>query len=453
MHAQPDSRSVPTAPAAATSQVEEMVVIENRIADFLKNHPRQVSILDREDIRTRNFLQVSEALNSLPGVDVQPSGNGMGYRISIRGSGNSGHIAVLINGRPAGTSQYGSADIDSIPIALVKRIEVFKPPVPVWLGPGSSAGAINIVIENQKPDTEKKAQNSGRVQARIGSFGTASTQISHVCSRPGRQLGLTAGAKHRDGKRTNSDRDSGSVGLHWNRALDAVTKLDVNGRYYQSRHGSPGRTDNPTPDARQTYKKGAIDVRLRGMGGDAWDYNLKAYGDAVRLEDRSQSGQTAFLDTRLLGLKGDTTWAQDNDKIALRLGGSLDRESADHTLTGLHRRDKSALHGQIDQQWRGFTFSAGGRWDYTSDFGSFPAGNAGISHRVGTDSVAKLNAGYSVNIPNFGQLYQPSHGAIDIVRGNPNLQEERVWNFSLGWQHQKGADRLLGLTVFRGKHE
>jgi iron complex outermembrane receptor protein len=52
-------------------------------------------------------------------VDVK-RGSGIGSRISIRGSGNSGKVLVLLNGRPLNTNQYGR--LSAIPIDMVQSI-------------------------------------------------------------------------------------------------------------------------------------------------------------------------------------------------------------------------------------------------------------------------------------------------------------------------------------------
>ncbi|CAN2049907.1 hypothetical protein GMMP13_80008 [Candidatus Magnetomoraceae bacterium gMMP-13] len=67
--------------------LESVTVIAEKLTEYVKNHPQNVIMLDREEIEKRNFLDVDEALNSMSGVDVKESGSGTGARISIRGSG------------------------------------------------------------------------------------------------------------------------------------------------------------------------------------------------------------------------------------------------------------------------------------------------------------------------------------------------------------------------------
>ena len=140
-----------------------VVVTAERIRDYAAENPNQVVVLDQAEITSRNMLSVDEALGTIAGVDVKPS-SGAGSRISIRGSGKSGGVLVLLNGRPLNSSQYGGVDLSFISIDTVVSITVFKPPVPVWLGPGAVDGAISIITRSGGPQWCR--QKRQRCQAR-----------------------------------------------------------------------------------------------------------------------------------------------------------------------------------------------------------------------------------------------------------------------------------------------
>ena len=110
------------------------------------------------------MLSVEEALNGMGGVEVKQS-TGVGSRISIRGSGKSGGVLVLLNGRPLNSNQFGSVDLAGIPVETIESITVFKPPVPVWLGSGATDGAISIMtkgIQGKKYLAKKPCDQTAR---------------------------------------------------------------------------------------------------------------------------------------------------------------------------------------------------------------------------------------------------------------------------------------------------
>jgi len=160
------------------TQLETIVVTASKIDAYVENHPQQVTVMTRDQIKQGGYTDLNQVLNAMPGVEVKKSG-GVGSRISIRGSGSSGKILILINGRPANSTQYGGVDLDSIPLDMVARVDVFKPPVPVWLGPGGTAGAINIVLADQTSKAQEKQKNA-RIGILGGSFGKAGISAYHL---------------------------------------------------------------------------------------------------------------------------------------------------------------------------------------------------------------------------------------------------------------------------------
>ncbi|MFH2118990.1 MAG: Plug domain-containing protein [Pseudomonadota bacterium] len=121
----------------ASFTLNEVIVTSEKIQEYIKNHPQDVKVVEREEIIKQNLPNVEEILKTMPGVEVYPTA-GIGSRISIRGSGKSGGVLVLLNGRPLNANQRGNLDLNSIPVDSIQSVSVFKPPVPVWLGPAGA---------------------------------------------------------------------------------------------------------------------------------------------------------------------------------------------------------------------------------------------------------------------------------------------------------------------------
>ncbi|MFH0730993.1 MAG: TonB-dependent receptor [Pseudomonadota bacterium] len=426
-----------------------ITVTAEKLSEYIKNHPQEVSVLDQKEIRERNLLGVEEALGVIPGVDVRRS-SGIGARISIRGSGKSGGVLVLLNGRPLNTSQYGGVDLSTLSIDTVKSITVFKPPVPVWLGAGASEGAISIITHDfAAPSRKKPAASPTRLRFGGGSYGLAEGSASHRFSLENANLMLTGSGSHRDGKRTNADKDSGVFSLHWDKEIPDQTRLETDARFYTAEYGAPGPTDNPTPDARQKYRKGSLDTRVRGGVPGGGDYALNLYGDVIGLRDKSQSGAISDQDYVKFGIKPEANWSGETDTWSLRLGGILEQETIDETLSGEHQRTSSGLSAQWDKRWNPITGTLGLRCDHTDGFGFNPGASTGLGYGLTETLMARLSAGYSVTVPSFGQLYQSSHGSIDQVRGNPGLDPEKIVSYNLGLEYRAGKNRAVQLSLFR----
>jgi len=430
-----------------TFAMEAVEVTAERLSEYIKNHPQSVETVGRKEIVRRSLLSVEDVLKTMPGVEVHPS-SGVGSRISIRGSGKSGGVLVLLNGRPLNTNQYGGVDLNTIPVEMIESVTVFKPPVPVWLGPGAADGAINIVTRDLSASRPAGKDRPATVTAAVGSFGSVEGSASRVIPLAGGAMLVTGAGSHRDGRRDNSDKDDGSFSAYWNREGTDGRKYEVNGRYYLSEFGSIGPVDNLTPDARQRYQKGSLDARLAGMLGATGTYSINPYGDAVNLRDRSQSGFTSTLDDIKAGLKSEATWSEKQGLWDLRIGAIMERDDLDHTVTGKHHRTMTDLNSQYDRRFGPLTGTIGLRGNYTDDFDFSPGFTGGLGYALSEKNLLKGKVGYTVNLPTFGQLYQTSHGSIDQVRGNPDLDKERIWSYDVGIEHRFGKERVLQTTLF-----
>ncbi|ETR69877.1 MAG: iron complex outermembrane recepter protein [Candidatus Magnetoglobus multicellularis str. Araruama] len=425
--------------------MDEIVVSGEKIDEFINAYPHQVVGLSADEIKKRNFMDAYEALSTLPGVDIKQS-SGLSTRISIRGSGGSGPVLILIDGRPINTSQYGGVDLSTIPVNMIKSITVFKPPAPVWLGPGSSAGA--ICIETKKAGNNNKNQNKGRIRLSGGSYGVVGFNGSCKSHFQNHNVLFAAGYNHRDGKRVNHDKDTGNVSINWDYQTPNVTQYQMNAKYYHTEHGVSGPTYNPTPNARQRYDKFSLDAKIKGLLANNSDYEMKLYGDVLALEDHANAGDISTLDLYKTGLTADYYLTGLADHHDFRLGGFAEYIQIDHTMTGEHHRSSVSFHLEHTVRFDQLMLTTGIRGDYTNDFDSFPAANAGFRYQLTPDTQFKGNIGYCVNLPSFGKLYQPSHGSIDQVRGNPDLSEETIISGNLSFEHTFSKDHTATISIF-----
>ncbi len=434
--------------ASASTTLYEIYVTAERVQEYIRNHPQLAETVGYREIYQRRLSSVEEVLKIMPGVEVYQS-SGTGSRVSIRGSGRSTGVLVLLNGRPLNSNQYGNLDLNTVPVDLIESVTVFKPPVPVWLGPGGSDGAINIVTRSPVAKSKGKDASNTTVKLNGGSFGYADGSLSQTLGLFSGTAQITASATHKDGKRANSDRDMGSVALNWSREGANGSRFAVNGRYYDSEYGSAGPSDNPTPDARQHYHKGSVDLKHSSMLGSYSSLDVSLFGDSTSLRDRSQTGFTATLDEQKAGLKLDVTRVAVDESWEGRLAWLTEWDGIDHTLSGNHERYSNSLSGQYDRRFGPVTTTLGLRGDVTSDYDVQPGFTAGVGWGISDKLLLKAKGGYTVNVPSFGQLYQTAHGSIDQTRGNPDLEEERVWSYDLGIEYRPSKANMLQLTFFR----
>ncbi len=105
-------------------------------------------------------IQTNELLDRSAGVRIRQDG-GLGSNINYNINGLSGNaVRIFIDGVPS--SNFGSSfSLNSIPPALIERIEVYKGVVPGHLSQDALGGAINIVLKKQSRNTLVTSYSAG----------------------------------------------------------------------------------------------------------------------------------------------------------------------------------------------------------------------------------------------------------------------------------------------------
>ena len=144
-----------TSPADETA-APEIIVTGSRIARPELGSAAPVTVVSAEDIKLQGAARVEDILNSLPSVFASQAStlsNGADGTASVdlRGLGTS-RTLTLVNGRrlapgdPSPTSG-SAADINIIPGAMLKRIEVLTGGASSVYGADAVAGVVNFIID------------------------------------------------------------------------------------------------------------------------------------------------------------------------------------------------------------------------------------------------------------------------------------------------------------------
>ncbi len=157
-----------TAPGYVSHRLEQIPVVEDvtsRVVVFLKRkiyrleklevvekyQPQtgaSVTVLRREQIQKLHPTTVGELLEEIPGVFVQHSGGSGVAHVRLRGA-EPKQVLVLLDGQKVNPSGNGVADLNTIPIEMVERIEVHKGGASARFGMDALGGVINIITQKQ----------------------------------------------------------------------------------------------------------------------------------------------------------------------------------------------------------------------------------------------------------------------------------------------------------------
>ncbi len=216
-----------------------------------------VNVIETGEAAKRN-LQTNDLLDRSMGVRVRQNG-GLGSSANYNLNGMSGNsVRIFIDGIPIQT--YGSSfSLNSIPPALIERIEVYKGVIPIGLADDALGGAINVILK-------KGARNTLNASVSYGSFNTTQAQVNGVLRK---ESGFTVKAS---GFYNYSDNDYEIWGEH-------VYNILPNGRldYVKAK-----RFNNAYKSYGARVEAGYTDVKwadnfLIGYNG-SYDYNEIQHG-------------------------------------------------------------------------------------------------------------------------------------------------------------------------------
>lgn len=154
------SGAAAAAPAdtAPTQMVEEITVTSSRLqASGGFDAPTPTTTIGTEDIIARGLPNIADYLNELPaflGTGTPTSRSfftsSLGLNtLDLRGLGNN-RTLVLVNGRRhVPTTAEGAVDINTIPMAIIQRVEVVTGGASAAWGSDAIAGVVNILLDDQ----------------------------------------------------------------------------------------------------------------------------------------------------------------------------------------------------------------------------------------------------------------------------------------------------------------
>jgi iron complex outermembrane recepter protein len=168
--------------------VIEVVVTGTRLSSANATSPSPIVVLDSEELLHQGTARIEDFLNSLPQVNSGLTLGANGASVApltgtatadLRGIG-AFRTLVLINGKrtASGDPINPSADLNTIPSALVKRVEVLTGGASAIYGSDAIAGVVNFILDANftgfKVDVEGGVNRAGNNRGDLQSIERAS---------------------------------------------------------------------------------------------------------------------------------------------------------------------------------------------------------------------------------------------------------------------------------------
>jgi outer membrane cobalamin receptor len=453
-------------------EIDEVVVTATRYPASLRDIAVATIVIDKEDIESLYPANLAEVLHANAGLEAKEYGSpGVVSGVFIRGVPSNGTL-VLVNGQTLNYVNNGVADLGTIDVSSVERIEVIKGPVSSLYGADALGGIVNIITAriHEKPYVSCNLNSSA---TDLGS----PMQTRKMFLRGGFPAGdascdITGSYARSDGYRSNSEFEQygfQSSLLYQGNNVD----FDALCVYGDKTYGVPG----PLPlidsihsvplfgdsSATSLYDNGRDRVILGNMKAN-WHITDRVSWYNTAFADRKQTwfhtvyydffaADTVYSDyeylTYTLGANTMLTVEYKNTKWAIGIDAHYD------TLQTHELSDQPA-----DTTWHAGSYTAGAwlechssfagritlspslRYDRNSEYGDFWSPGIGAVVAIGSNMWIKCSAGKTYRAPTFNDLFWP-------LGGNPDLKPEHSWAYELRFESSPAYYLYTAVSVFR----
>ena len=186
-----------------TDGIEEVVVTGSRIARDEFSSPAPISVFDEREIINSGVVTVDEFLKEVPSFTgfqygVSTNNGNIGLKaVNLRGLGAK-RTLTLINGRRqvgsfiGGNSDVGAVDLNTIPHAMIERVEVLKDGASTIYGSDALSGVVNVILKEDFEGVELRGTyGAGTTGWDAGNYGFSAT-----LGRAGKRGRVVIGAEY-----------------------------------------------------------------------------------------------------------------------------------------------------------------------------------------------------------------------------------------------------------------
>lgn len=169
------------------------VIIATGTEQAIDKAPSTVTVITSDDIKKTGATNLTDILESVPGIHINTNSFGNRPLVHMRGTG-SFQTLLMVNGNDTRDLMWAFGIFwKGIPVSAIERIEVIRGPGSALYGADASAGVINVITK-----TAGTIEGT-EVGLRAGSFDTQTAFMQSGGNWNGFELGMTAEFSTTDG--------------------------------------------------------------------------------------------------------------------------------------------------------------------------------------------------------------------------------------------------------------
>lgn len=446
--------------------LEEIVITGTRTEKTVIDNPVRVEVISAETIERQHALELSAAIDTIPGLSVRPIRGKEGQEAWMQGI-SANRVLVLVDGEEVSASTGSSVDLSQVSTADVARIEVVKGATSVLYGSAAMGGVINVIT--QEPDMGLHY----KLSADLGSYGSqnssensrqpANQRLNSQVQYKNDQWFASAGVNARFSGGYSVDPEQwnqqGANGHKINSRI-ALRYTPTDSTYYQLSHELYDQKQNtritipsvpyPSEQNKEDNAKRNHTAAKGFWAFDSSELTLSAYNENYTNE--SKPIEELLRNAEFSSKKVSAIWnIYDLPLQTLTLGSDFFSESLDqykqeageiveHELqgNGNAKRDSFEFYIQDEIELNTLALLPGIRWQKDSDFSEQVTPKINLRWDLVEQDDFNIflrgGVGKGYRVPNLKERYyifDHSH-LFYIVMGNPDLEPESSTSYQMG---------------------
>jgi len=450
------------APTVADDVTLRGVVVSATLSEHeTRTAPASIAVVTREEIETKNPLDLLDAVRGTPGVTLMGRGVGGRKTLSMRGLEGK-HVLNLIDGRRITPTDdvVGHSDYQYgwLPMSAIERIEVVRGPMSTLYGSEALGGVVNLITRQPKDRWTgsvgltgadlRSGAGGGRAGASLFAAGPVGESFDLRLTGETTRVGavpLKEDPRYSEleGRKTQTVGVSGRLKLAPGQTLEAGW---IDGQEDRWRDNiSSGKLHEDRYDIKRDHGY----LAWRGEF-DGWRAQANAYRSELDVKNSRTNG---VAPTTPQNFRDDVFDALATTRLGthrLTFGGEYRTETMTHPhlATGKDNATHKALFIQDELPLgANLALTAGLRADNHEFFGTEWSPRAYLIWEATPELIVKGGYGHAFKAPTLKQVspvYVGTAGPHSFY-GNASVKPEKSDSFEIGADWQRGTLNLRGV--------